>query len=159
MNRRSPTNEIPGIYRSVRLHPHSTLGFPAAAVNCGTSADNLGTDYAGTHACGGQDSFVKRVTWRVYWRDGYSAYVYVLDQGRSRYWTEILQHCEGCYPEFDAPFFEQVGNTATFVEITRAGVVNSNGTACTVGNTNWRHQFSHLQLYYGKLHWLYQTGI
>lgn len=66
--------------------------FPAAAVNCGSSADNLGTDFQGTQACAGQDSFVKRVRWGVYWRDGYSADVYVVDQGRSRYWVDILQH-------------------------------------------------------------------
>ena len=106
---------------------------PAAAINCGTSAENLGTDYAGTTACNGQTSFIKRTTWGVYFRDGHGVSFAVLDYGTSRYWTEILQHCEGCYPEFNTPFFTQVDNTATFVEETRAGILNGDGTACAFG--------------------------
>jgi len=117
---------------------------PVAAVNCGVSFSYYNTTYS-NDACPSPPSngFIMTVAWLVQFRDA-SYYVYFSDAGSSRTWTETLEHCEGCYPQFDTAFFQHVGNTSTFIVDTRKGVVNSDGSACTVAPPpDWRHQFAH----------------
>ena len=79
------------------------LPFRSAAASCGERTDFLFEDSAGTHQCEGLNDFVKRVRWRIVWQDSYAQEVDVLDSGVSRYYTEILPHCEPCYPSFETP--------------------------------------------------------
>jgi hypothetical protein len=39
----------------------------------------------------------------------------------NRYYTQVLQHCEACYPAFNTPYFEEFGTSSKWVEITFAG--------------------------------------
>ena len=79
--------------------------------------------------------------WRIVWQDSHAEEHFVTDSGVSRFYNSGF-NCEACWPAFHPPFFEEVGNTARWVQITNAGKINSNGTCGTV-STDWRHQWSH----------------
>ena len=121
-------------------------GSQLADATCGDRQDFLGEDYAGTYAClnTAQDSFVKRVNWRIVWADSSAKEVYVTDSGSNRWygcfpWGTC---CDACWPSFETPFFEESGtSTATWVQITRAGTISNN--SCSVSALGWRHQYSH----------------
>jgi hypothetical protein len=120
----------------------------AALAGCGGSWNFLFEDYGGTRQCtnypGG--SFIKRVFYDVVFANGHVVETHTADSGSNRWWTSSSclpsgTCCQPCYPSFETPFFEEVGATATWVQITRAGIV-SNGV-CTVQSIGWRHQVSY----------------
>ena len=114
----------------------------SAAAECGNHWEFLFEDYQGTHSCDGQTSFVKRVGWKIVWQDEHNRNVDVVDQGISRYYTEFLiPHCEACYPSFENPYFEENGDSATWIQNTFAGII-SNGH-CSTASVGWRHEWTH----------------
>ncbi len=116
----------------------------SAEAACGDRTEFLGEGYDGTHACEdtAQDSFTKRVSWRINWTDGESEERNVLDSGANRWWHSIScfpgSCCEACWPSFENPFFEEssTGTSATWVQVTKAGkIVNG---ACATESVGWR---------------------
>lgn len=121
------------------------LAVRSAEAGCGQSFTFMGEDYAGTHQClsPGAPSFVKRVSWRINWSDGQFQDVFVTDSGMSRFWTEILQHCEACYPAFHTPYFNDEGGKTYWNQLTNKGKVNSGNASCGTESLGWLHRYSH----------------
>jgi hypothetical protein len=108
-----------------------------AKATCGNSLGFMFEDYPASTACVNPD-FLKRQTFNPSWQDGYNRMVRVLDWGISNY---QVSPCVGCWPAFDAAFFEESGTGAYFVQGTRAGTI-VNGS-CSTAQVTWRHQYFH----------------
>jgi len=65
----------------------------------------------------------------------------VLDAGTSRYYTEVFEHCEACWPSFEPPYFQENGDSATWIQVTRAGVISNN--QCAHALVGWQHDYTH----------------
>jgi len=107
-----------------------------AEATCGLRQDFETEDYPSGTACV-NETWTKEVWWMITWSDYWEEHN-VIDQGVSNWGTFS---CTACWPAFETPFFVEVGQTATWVQVTRAGQV-SNGS-CTVASVGWRHQWSH----------------
>lgn len=118
--------------------------FGVASATCGNTTVQGAESNVGT-ACV-NDQFLKRITYRPYWQDGFNKYLSVPDQGVSN-WTDPSCHTngcpclQGCWPIFYAPFFEESGTGATWVEGTRAATID-NGI-CSNTALTWRHEWYH----------------
>jgi hypothetical protein len=107
-----------------------------AEATCGLRQDFEREDYPSGTACV-NPQWTKRVWWSIVWAD-YWEEQNVIDRGVSQ-WTTFS--CNACWPAFETPFFVEVDQTSTWVQITREGQV-SNGS-CSVSPMGWRHQYSH----------------
>ena len=107
-----------------------------AEATCGVRQDFDREDYPSGTACV-NEGWSKRVWWTIIWADSFEDRN-VIDQGRSNWATSP---CSACWPAFETPFFEESGQTSTWVQVTRAGGV-LNGS-CAVAAVGWRHQWSH----------------
>jgi hypothetical protein len=110
----------------------------AQAQSCGDRWIFLSESYDGTQVCGPGGSFTKRVNWRIYWKDGHSEDQYVLDRGQDNRGTFS---CQGCWPAFYTPYFEENGTSATWVQVTYSGTV-TNGS-CSTASIGWKHDWPH----------------
>jgi hypothetical protein len=86
----------------------------------------------------------KTAYWTVYWLDGYSRPVDVTDVGQCKLMEGGLQ---GCWPTFDAPYFEEKpDNVAGWNERTYSGFWSAASTMCvnsSLPNDHWNnHQCS-----------------
>lgn len=108
-----------------------------AEATCGDTQIKTGEDYPSGTACV-NEGWTKRVFWRVLWAGPYEDDHYVIDSGRSNWGT---WGCTACWPGFETPFFEESGTSATWVQVTRAGVIVNN--SCATANPGWRHQWTH----------------
>jgi hypothetical protein len=82
------------------------------------------------------------VTWRIFWKDGISEDHFVRDAGTD---NRTVSPCAGCWPSFETPYFEESGTSASWVQVTRAGIV-SNGS-CSTASTGWKHYWDHVCSY------------
>jgi hypothetical protein len=120
------------------------LAVRSTEAGCGSRWDPSGEDSAGTQQClSPGSSFVKRVFWSITWTDGQIEERYVLDSGVSRFYTEILQHCEACYPAFHPPYFDNEGPRTYFNQVTNKGKINDGNASCGTESVGWLHRFSH----------------
>jgi hypothetical protein len=102
-----------------------------------------GEDSAGTTQCEPvQESFIKRVFGNISWSNR-TEWHYVLDTGKSRYYTQFIQHCEACYPDFHPAYWDEEGTTTYWNQVTNAGLVTSSNT-CGNYAGGWLHRFPHV---------------
>jgi hypothetical protein len=84
-----------------------------AEATCGLRQEFEKEDYPSGTACV-NDAWTKRVLWKIIWADDWEEHE-VIDQGRSN-WG--MFSCTACWPAFETPFFEEVGQTSTWVQVT-----------------------------------------
>ena len=129
----------------------------SAEAGCGNTQTWLSEDYPSGTACV-NEGWTKRVGWRISWRDGHSEEHYVIDRGAN---NATALSCTGCWPDFYAPFFEESGTSATWVQVTYAGSIGSDGNCSTV-STGWRHTWSHTcsseECQANNWYWNFTTG-
>src|ERR1041385_2867324 len=63
------------------------MAWRLTSAHCGNHWDYQYEDSAGTVACEGHDSFIKRVFWRIVWNDGHTEDLDVYNSGTSLYYT------------------------------------------------------------------------
>jgi hypothetical protein len=116
----------------------------SASAHCGQNKVMTGEDSADTTSCTTtQEAFIKRVFGDISWNDGHTEWHYVLDTGRSRYWSAFpFTHCEACYPDFHPAYFDEEGTTTYWNQVTNAGLVTSSNT-CGNSAVGWLHRFPH----------------
>jgi hypothetical protein len=113
-----------------------------ASAHCGDHWDLEFEDSDGTHQCNGDTGFIKRVGWGIYWQDSHYEHHNVSDSGTSRYYIEILQHCEPCYPAFHPPYWDTSGTATYWNQITNAGIITGSNT-CGTAAVGWLHRWPH----------------
>lgn len=86
------------------------------AASCGDTQTQNGPETYEGNTC--LTTFTKIVHWKVYWMDGYERDVDVKDTGSG---SNIFGYCGGsCWPTFNAPAFQEVGNSAYWDQMTRS---------------------------------------
>lgn len=76
---------------------------------------------------GNPTNTTKTVRTVVYWLDGYSRTIDVIESGQNRELGPPFTNCVRCFPEFHPPFWEETGNTAYWDQITKPVYCEENG--------------------------------
>lgn len=83
------------------------------------------------YACtGARSTITKKLHWTVYWLDGHSRPVDVTDTGeleKHGYFAGLSGCKPQCWPQFNAPYFQEVNGVTNWYQKTYRGYINSSG--------------------------------
>jgi hypothetical protein len=109
----------------------------ANSANCGDTWYTNGSDTFAFNCSEGQ--LTKTSHWKVYWLDGYNRTVDVKDTG--------VCESSNCYPQFNAPYFEETSGIAVWHQFTGPADSNAISHECRVLGAYNDHIAGHRCLY------------
>lgn len=107
---------------------------------CKDTSNQLSETSSPTQPCQGggaftPGNFTKTVNQAIFWLDGYSRNLAVVDSGQAGEvgWLSF-GNCQKCWPAFHEPYWEETGNTAYWYQKTFSATINMSTNVCTVAS-------------------------